>query len=90
MYNQKKIILLSLVFFTVAGCNMSRNVNKTLSPPADTKWVNFTVKNPSQYTKPFPLEVRYISYECKKKRISGADGSVITAVSYTHLTLPTT
>ncbi|ELN2738866.1 hypothetical protein QDZ16_004350 [Pluralibacter gergoviae] len=88
MYNQKKIILLSLVFFTVAGCNMSRNVNKTLSPPADTKWVNFTVKNPSQYTKPFPLEVRYISYECKKKRISGFDGSVITEPSYNVFGIP--
>ncbi|STB34291.1 Uncharacterised protein [Citrobacter braakii] len=78
MYNQSKIILLSLVLFSSAGCSISRAVNKTLSPPADTKWVNIEVKNPSQYTKPFPLEVRYISYECKKKRISGFDGSVIT------------
>ena len=77
MSNQSKIILLSLMLFTVEGCSMSRAVNKTLSPPPDTKWVNFEVKNPSQYTKPFPLEVRYISYECKKKRVSGFDGSVI-------------
>ncbi|MRS90399.1 hypothetical protein GJV04_10205 [Enterobacteriaceae bacterium RIT714] len=88
MSNQSKIILLSLVLFTVAGCSMSRAVNKTLSPPADTKWVNIEVKNPSQYTKPFPLEVRYISYECKKKRISGFDGSVITEPSYNVIGIP--
>ena len=88
MYNQSKSVLLSLMFFTVAGCSMSRAVNKTLSPPADTKWVNVEVKNPSQYTKPFPLEVRYISYECKKKRISGFDGSVITEPSYNVIGIP--
>jgi len=88
MYNQSKIILLSLVLFSSAGCSISRAVNKTLSPPADTKWVNVEVKNPSQYTKPFPLEVRYISYECKKKRISGFDGSVITEPSYNVIGIP--
>ncbi|HDH1460434.1 TPA: hypothetical protein PIT96_004632, partial [Klebsiella michiganensis] len=88
MPNQTKFILLSLVLFTVAGCSMSRAVNKTLSPPADTKWVNVEVKNPSQYTKPFPLEVRYISYECMKKRISGFDGSVITEPSYNVIGIP--
>ena len=88
MYNQTKFILLSLVLFTVAGCSMSRAVNKTLSPPANTKWVNFEVKNPSQYTKPFPLEVRYISHECLKKRVSGFDGSVITEPSYNVIGIP--
>ncbi|KTS18158.1 hypothetical protein [Pantoea dispersa] len=88
MSNQSKIILLSLVLFTVAGCSINRTVNKKLSPPADTKWVNFEVKNPSQYTKPIPLEVRYISYECKKKRISGFDGSVITEPSYNVIGIP--
>lgn len=88
MYNQSKIILLSLVLLYLSGCSMSRAVNKTLSPPADTKWFNVEVKNPSQYTKPFPLEVRYISYECKKKRISGFDGSVITEPSYNVIGIP--
>ncbi len=88
MYNQSKIILLSLVLFSSAGCSISRAVNKTLSPPPDTKWVNVEVKNPSQYTKPFPLEVRYISYECMKKRISGFDGSVITEPSYNVIGIP--
>jgi hypothetical protein len=88
MYNHSKIILLSLVLFSSMGCSISRSVNKNLSPPADTKWVNVEVKNPSQYTKPFPLEVRYISYECKKKRISGFDGSTITEPSYNVVAIP--
>ena len=76
------------MLFSAAGCSLSRTVNKTLSPPAGTKWLNIEVKNPSQYTKPFPLEVRYISYECMKKRISGADGSVITEPSYNVIGIP--
>ena len=87
MYKRSKALLLSFIFLSAAGCSMSRAVNKTLSPPADTKWVNVEVKNPSQYTKPFPLEVRYISYECKKKRISGFDGSVIMEPSYNVIEL---
>ena len=88
MYSRSKLILLSLVLFSSSGCSISRTVNKTLSPPPDTKWVNVEVKNPSQYTKPFPLEVRYISYECMKKRISGFDGSVITEPSYNVIGIP--
>ncbi|WP_370968243.1 hypothetical protein [Enterobacter wuhouensis] len=88
MFNQSKIILLSLVLFFSTGCSINRTVNKTLSPPVDTKWVNIEVNNPSQYTKPFPLEVRYISYECMKKRISGFDGSVITEPSYNVIGVP--
>ncbi|EOA5502331.1 hypothetical protein ACH4P7_000800 [Enterobacter hormaechei] len=88
MSNQSKIILLSLMLFTVEGCSMSWTAHKTLSPPPDTKWVNVEVKNPSQYTRPFPLEVRYISYECKKKRISGFDGSVITEPSDNVIKIP--
>jgi len=88
MYKTPKVLLFSLMLFSAAGCSISQAVNKTLSPPADTKWVNVEVKNPSRYTKPFPLEVRYISYECKKKRISGADGSVITEPSYNVFRIP--
>ncbi|EQV89311.1 hypothetical protein LL061_03265 [Escherichia coli] len=88
IHNQSKIILLSLALFSSSGCSINRTVNKTLSPPPDTKWVNVEVKNPSQYTKPFPLEVRYISYECMKKRISGFDGSVITEPSYNVIGIP--
>ena len=88
MYKKSKILLFTLMLFSAAGCSLSRTVNKTLSPPAGTKWLNIEVKNPSQYTKPFPLEVRYISYECMKKRISGADGSVITEPSYNVIGIP--
>ena len=88
MSNHTKIIVLSLLLFSSAGCSTNQTVNKTLSPPADTKWVNFEVKNPSQYTKPFPLEVRYISYECKKKRVCGFDGSVINEPSYNVIRIP--
>ena len=88
MNNKSKIILISLVLFTLTGCSISRPANKTLSPPADTKWVNIEVKNPSPYTKPFPLRVRYISYECMKKRISGVDGSIITEPSYNAIEIP--
>ncbi|MGV3346998.1 hypothetical protein ACGVWS_15140 [Enterobacteriaceae bacterium LUAb1] len=88
MYKRSKALLLSFAFLSTAGCSISRTVNKTLSPPPDTKWVNIEVKNPSQYTKPFPLEVRYISYQCQKKRISGFDGSVITEPSYNVIGIP--
>lgn len=86
MHNSIKIIT---VFLSALILNsFAQAMDKTLSPPADTKWVNFEVKNPSQYTKPFPLEVRYISYECMKKRISGFDGSVVTEPSYNVIGIP--
>ncbi len=88
MHKRTKVWLFSFIFLSTAGCSISRTVNKTLSPPTDTKWVNIEVKNPSQYTKPFPLEVRYISHECMKKRISGFDGSVITEPSYNVIGIP--
>ncbi|KQN58593.1 MULTISPECIES: hypothetical protein [unclassified Erwinia] len=88
MFNQSKIILLYLMLFSSSGCSIGRTVNKTLSPPPDTKWVNVEVKNPSQYTKPFPLELRYISHECQKKRVSGFDGSVISEPSYNVIRVP--
>jgi hypothetical protein len=62
--------------------------DRALSPPLNTGWVNIEIKNPSAYTKPFPLEVRYISHECMKKRISGFDGSVITEPSYNVIGVP--
>ncbi|MFO6296718.1 hypothetical protein [Rahnella selenatireducens] len=77
-------IILSVLFSS--GC--TGTPNRTLSPPADTQWVNVEVKNPSQYTKPFPLEVRYISHKCLKKRISGVDGSVITEPNYNVINIP--
>ena len=88
MYNSSKFILFTLMLFSLTGCSISRPANKTLAPPADTKWINIEIKNPSQYTEPFPLGVRYISYECRKKRISGFDGSVISEPSYNVIRIP--
>lgn len=88
MYKRTEALLLSFIFLSAAGCSISRAVNKTLSPPADTKWVNVEVKNPSRYTKPFPLEVTYISRECQKKRVNGFDGSVDSEPSYNVIKVP--
>lgn len=88
MINQSKVMILSLVLFSTSGCIINRPVNKTLSPPSDTKWVFIEIKNPSPYTRPFPLEVRYISYECMKTRISGANGDIITEPSYNVVAIP--
>lgn len=88
MIRKSKMVVFSLALFFVAGCSVNRAVNKKLSPPSDTQWVNVEVKNPSPHTKPFPLEVRYISHKCIKKRISGFDGSVITEPSYNVIDIP--
>ncbi|WP_226790122.1 hypothetical protein [Rahnella sikkimica] len=84
-YKLKTFVIILSVLLT-SGC--SGTPNRTLSPPSDTQWVNVEVKNPSQYTKPFPLEVRYISHTCLKKRISGVDGSVITEPNYNVINIP--
>ncbi|AVF37534.1 hypothetical protein [Rahnella sikkimica] len=84
-YKLKTSVIILSVLLT-SGC--SGTPNRTLSPPSDTQWVNVEVKNPSQYTKPFPLEVRYISHKCLKKRISGVDGSVITEPNYNVINVP--
>ncbi|WP_039058500.1 hypothetical protein [Enterobacter sp. Bisph1] len=88
MFNHSKCFTLPLVVLLLASCSISRPVNKTLSPPSDTKWINIEIKNPSPYTEPLPLEARYISYSCQKKRISGFDGSVITEPSYNVISIP--
>ncbi|EFO1595700.1 hypothetical protein GP982_23700 [Escherichia coli] len=96
MHRSSNLLFLSLMLFSVTGCSfnqlpgtiISRSPDKTLSPPADTKWVNIEIKNPSPYTKPFPLSVRYISYECQKKRISGFDGSVVSEPGYNVKEIP--
>ena len=86
MYDNISGNLCLLIPFVLAGC--STNINKSLSPPTDTKWVYVEIKNPSPYTRPFPLGVRYISYKCMKKRVSGFDGSVITEPSYNVIQIP--
>ncbi len=86
MRDKPTYLLFCLSLFFVNGCNSA--INKTLSPPSETNWVNVEIKNPSPYTRPFPLEVRYISHQCLKKRVSGFDGSVITEPSYNVIQIP--
>ncbi|MEN5017145.1 hypothetical protein ABEH87_12440 [Erwinia sp. Eh17-17] len=86
MHNKFNLLVIYLPIFFVSACSSS--IDRTLSPPADTKWVSVEVKNPLPYTKPFPLEARYISHKCQKKRVSGFDGSVITEPSYNGRKVP--
>jgi len=86
MHKPVNIIAIFLSSLILSGC--SNAADKTLSPPSNAKWVNVEVKNPSRYTKPFPLEVRYISHQCLKKRISGVDGSMITEPGYNVISMP--
>ncbi|MEN5017144.1 hypothetical protein ABEH87_12435 [Erwinia sp. Eh17-17] len=81
-----KLLTIPLASVIISSCVSV--TDRTLSPPSDTKWVTVEVKNPSPYTKPFPLEVRYISHKCQKKRVSGFDGSVITEPGYNGLKVP--
>ncbi|MGJ3448877.1 hypothetical protein [Enterobacter sp. PTB] len=81
MQTKNGLLLCFLTLISVAGC--SNTIDRTMSPPSDTKWVNVVIKNPSPYTQPF-IGVRYISKECLRQRISGADGSVVTEPSYNN------
>ncbi|WP_436882671.1 hypothetical protein [Enterobacter asburiae] len=81
MQTKNGLLLCFLSLISVTGC--SNNIDRTMSPPSDTKWVNVEIKNPSPYTQPF-VGVRYISKECLRQRISGADGSVVTEPSYNN------
>lgn len=86
MHKRLNVLASCVSILVLSSC--ARATDKTLSPPSDTQWVNVEVQNPSPYTKPFPLEVRYISHKCMKKRISGVDGSVITEPSYNVIKIP--
>ncbi|WP_436882670.1 hypothetical protein [Enterobacter asburiae] len=81
MQTKNGLLLCFLSLISVTGC--SNTIDRTMSPPSDTKWVNVEIKNPSPYTQPF-IGVRYISKECLRQRISGFDGSVVTEPSYNN------
>ncbi|EOF5434876.1 hypothetical protein ACK1MO_004656 [Salmonella enterica] len=78
------MVLLSALFTS----HCTGVIDRSMSPPEDTAWVNVEVKNPSPYTKPFPLKVVYISHECLKSRISGVDGSRIEEPAYNGMEIP--
>ena len=86
MHNSIKIISICLSTLVLNSC--AQAMDKTLSPPSDTTWVNVEVKNPSRYTRPFPLEITYISHKCLKNRTSGFDGSSVTEPSYNGMKIP--
>ncbi|MGN5575240.1 hypothetical protein [Enterobacter sp. Lyrl_3] len=72
-----KELLATLVFILTSLLDGCRNelIVRTISPPSDTKWVEVEVKNPSPWTRPSPLDVRYISTSCKYRYIDMSDGS---------------
>lgn len=79
-------ILFCVSLFLISGCGSV--MNKNLSPPADTRWINVEVKNPSPYTRPLPLQVTYISYKCKRSYISAFDGAREEKNQYNGLEVP--
>ena len=74
-----KVFLSTLTFFIVSCVNTD---DRTLSPPANTQWINVEVRNPSSYTQPFPLEVLYVSTSCKRELMSMRDGQHYEKIGY--------
>lgn len=86
MNKPKNILAVCLFVSLLNSCASAKD--DILSPPTDTKWVNVEIKNPSPYTKPFPLEVVYISHKCMKSRINGVDGSREEKPGYNPVKIP--
>lgn len=80
-----KVFLSTLTFFIFSCVNADV---RTLSPPSNTEWVNIEIKNPSSYTKPFPLEVLYVSTTCKRELMSMRDGQHYEKVGYNPVKIP--
>jgi hypothetical protein len=72
MYKRLNSFVLIQFVLLLNGC--AQATDRTLSPPSNTDWVNVEIKNPSSYTKPFPLEVLYVSTSCKRELMSMRDG----------------
>ncbi len=86
MKHTLKISLCFLVGILNTGC--AESIDRTLSPPSDTHWVDVEVKNPSPWTRPFPLEVLYISNTCKRHFLSMRDGTRYEKVGYNPMKIP--
>lgn len=80
-----KLFLCTLMSFIVSCVSAD---DRTLSPPLNTAWVNIEIKNPSAYTKPFPLEVLYVSTTCKRELMSMRDGQHYEKVGYNPVEIP--
>jgi len=86
MINPLKTFAILLPMLFSSGC--TSKIDRTLSTPSDTPWVEVEIKNPSPYTKPFPLEVVYISHKCMKSSINGVEGSREEKPSYNGVKVP--
>ncbi|MHA7594872.1 hypothetical protein [Pantoea agglomerans] len=86
MYKRLNSFVLLQIVLLLNGCVQA--TDRTLSPPSNTEWVNVEIKNPSAYTKPFPLEVLYISMTCKRKLMSMRDGQHYEKVGYNPIKIP--
>ncbi len=62
-----KLSLCTLMSFIVSCVSAD---DRTLSPPLNIGWVNIEIENPFSYTKPFTLEVLYVSTTCKRELMS--------------------
>lgn len=62
--------------------------DRSLSPPANAGWINIKIKNPSLYTKPFPLEVLYVSTTCNRELMSMRDGQHYEKVGFNQIKIP--
>ncbi|MBV8045258.1 hypothetical protein [Pluralibacter sp.] len=86
MYKRFNLFILLQAVFLLNGC--AQATDRTLSPPSDTEWVDVQIKNPSPYTKPFPLEVLYVSATCKRELMSMRDGQHYEKMGYNPVKIP--
>ncbi|WP_337009861.1 hypothetical protein [Pantoea sp. AS142] len=86
MYKAFNLFILLQAVFLLNGC--AQATDRTLSPPPNSDWINVEIKNPSPYTKPFPLEVLYVSTTCKRELMSMRDGQHYEKVGYNPVKIP--
>ena len=86
MYKRFNLFILLPAVFLLNGC--AQATDRTLSPPSNSDWINVEIKNPSPYTKPFPLEVLYVSTTCKRELMSMRDGQHYEKVGLNPIKIP--
>lgn len=86
MCTKLKLFIFLQFSFLLSGC--AQTTDRTLSPPSNSDWINVEIKNPSQYTKPFPLEVLYISTTCRRELMSMRDGQHYEKVGLNPVKIP--
>ncbi|BBJ62150.1 hypothetical protein [Enterobacter asburiae] len=86
MYKRLNSFVLFQFALLLNGC--AQATDRTLSPPLNTGWVSIEIKNPSAYTKPFPLEVLYVSTTCKRELMSMRDGQHYEKVGLNPIKIP--